>query len=151
MEPGVPIIEYTVGKHALFLNNSLALLAAPFCSSGYDVVLDHVVTNDATITGLAERIDSRPAYPVGVQCDAATVMARLRDRGDRPTGLPAGQIAAVHREPRLYDLTVDSSTSAPDDLADEILAFADRVAPMAFWRIATSARLHSGNTDKTST
>jgi chloramphenicol 3-O phosphotransferase len=135
---GEPWVEYSIGKHALFMNNSLASIAANFCSSGYNVVFDHIITDDATMTGLAERVDPRSAFIIAVKCDQETAKSRERERGDRLVGLVAGQTETVHRGLRHYDLIVDSSHSSPSDLAELILTFVNGSSPTAFSQIATA-------------
>jgi chloramphenicol 3-O phosphotransferase len=135
---GEPFVEYSIGKHALFMNNNLASIAASFCSAGYDVVFDHIITDDATMTGLAKRVDPRSAFIIAVKCDQETAKLRERERGDRLVGLVAGQTETVHRGLRYYDLIVDSSHSSPNDLAELILTFVNGSSPTAFSQIATA-------------
>lgn len=61
-----------------------------------------------------------PTGWVGVRCAPAVAAARERARGDRTTGMAERQADAVHLGID-YDLVVDSTDRAPDELAATVL------------------------------
>lgn len=77
-----------------------------------DVFLDGAVSQQRT----GEHLAGLEVLWVGVQCAPEVAAARERARGDRPTGMAAGQATAVHRGV-VYDLVVDSGTASPDECA----------------------------------
>lgn len=137
---GKPFATYSIGRHAIFLNNNLASTAASLCSAGYDVVLDHIITDDITMIGLAERVDCHSAFLIGVCCDREVAEMREELRGDRSIGLVAGQATSVHSGLRPYDSTVDSSLSSPVELAEAISVFVNGASPTGFSQIMAAHR-----------
>ena len=88
---GEAVVTYSLGRHARFLNSNLANIADDLSAAGYDVIVDHVITDDATMIDFAERVHSRPAFLIGVVCDKdiakkkRTVTRRSKDWiGGRP-------------------------------------------------------------------
>jgi chloramphenicol 3-O phosphotransferase len=78
---------------------------------------------------VADRLGGLPAWVVGVRCPLAEVVRRRRASGDGyealgPDGAPTAAVQRwqdeVHR-PGLYDLEVDTSVLAPEDVAARIL------------------------------
>ena len=135
-----PIVTYSIGPHARFLNSNLAAMADKFSSQGYDVVIDHVIADDATLVDLADQLHERCAFFVGVHCDIHVAAQRERLRGDRMIGLVEGQSQSVHAGLRPYDLVVDSSDTPSDDLADSILWFVECNAPKALKQISVDSQ-----------
>ena len=82
-----------------------------------DVFLDGAVSQQRT----GEHLAGLEVLWVGVQCAPEVAAARERERGDRPTGMAAGQATAVHRGV-VYDLVVDSGTASLDQCAALIAA-----------------------------
>ena len=136
-EDGKRVVKYSVGPHGKFLNAELARLASTLCSAEYDVILDHVITDDETMIALAECTVGHSAYLIAVRCDGRVTEARERSRGDRLIGLAAGQTDSVHDGLRPYDLSVDSSQSAPDELAEAIIRHVEGALPTGLRQIAS--------------
>lgn len=129
---GETIVDYSLGRHARFLNSNLAALADNLSAGGYDVIIDHVITDDETMVDLRERVRNCPAFLIGVVCDKDICEERERSRKDRMIGLAAGQSLKVHSGLRPYDLIVDSTHAAPEVLAETIRRFVDDSLPGAF-------------------
>lgn len=114
-----PITLYKIGVHGRRLNRHLAELAARLSVDGFDVVVDHVITDDETLTQLTATCDPALTFLIGVHCDPETLAHRERSRGDRSTGLALGQLRTVHAGHRPYDFVVNSTTATPAQLAIE--------------------------------
>jgi chloramphenicol 3-O phosphotransferase len=129
---GETVVVYSLGRHARFLNSNLVTMAEGLSAAGYDVIIDHVITDDETMADLAKRVSNRPAFLIGIICEQDIAEERERSRGDRMIGLVAGQAPTVHSGVRPYDLIVDSSHATPEQLAEAIHRFVDASSPKAF-------------------
>jgi len=87
---------------------------------GQQVVLDVALTNPQARRLLVEYLQDSPVYLVGVHCSAPELERRERLRGDRTIGLAASQVDWLHRGMR-YDLQVDTTGKASEELAREVL------------------------------
>lgn len=134
---GETITVYSLGRHARFLNSTLATIASDLCTAGYDVIVDHVITDDETMVDLANRVRTCSAFLVGVICDKYIAEERERSRKDRMIGLVAGQASTVHSGLRPYDLIVDSTHATPDELAQTIRHFVESGSPKAFGQVTS--------------
>jgi chloramphenicol 3-O phosphotransferase len=105
---------------------------AGFAAAGNDVVMDHVLSEPWRLADLLTVLDGFDVFFVGVRCDPAELDRRERERGDRPVGTAAAQLAVVHGHGR-YDLDVDTSVMSARDCALEIKAYVESGArPVAF-------------------
>jgi chloramphenicol 3-O phosphotransferase len=84
---------------------------------GIDLIIDHVVV-DAVIRGQA-RSTLVDAFWVGVTCDVNELIRREIARGDRYLGFASGTSAVAHEE-MIYDLVVDTTSTATEVLANQI-------------------------------
>lgn len=91
---------------------------------GHNLVIDHALTASYHRELLADTIRGHRSLLVAVECPAEVLEQRERSRGDRPAGLAAAQLPAIHRA-LTYDLRIDSSTTRPEEGARAIL---DRIA-----------------------
>ena len=132
------VVTYSLGRHARFLNSNLATMADGLSAAGYDVIVDHVITDDETMIDLAERVSGRSVFLIGVICDKNILEQRERLRGDRLIGLAAGQAQTVHCGHRPYGLVVDSTRATPDELAEAIRRFVDSDPLNAFGRVISN-------------
>ena len=90
--------------------------------AGHDLVLDLVLFERASFAAWCDALHGHPTWLVGVGCDAATLAARERGRGDRLANLALSQLPAVHAHADCYDLEVDTTGATPADLAETIAA-----------------------------
>lgn len=128
-EGDLPLTRYVVGPIGRRMNRQLAALAARLADDGFDVVVDHVVTDDETILELAAVCGPTRTFLVGVMCDETVAADREQQRGDRSLGLARYQSRAVHAGLRPYDLALDTSTADALALANRIWEFVGSSRP----------------------
>lgn len=92
---------------------------AALAQAGLDVIVDHVLLEDAWLEECRRLWAGFDVLVVGVRCPLDVVLERERTRRDRTIGQAEAQFAVVHRG-RTYDLEVDTSTSTPDQAARQI-------------------------------
>lgn len=91
-------------------------------ASGNRLIVDNALTRadwkvefDAAVTGYR-------SFKIGVMCQPEEAKRRERMRGDRAIGTVDYELPLVH-ENMNYDLVVDTTRSATDDIADEVIQF----------------------------
>jgi chloramphenicol 3-O phosphotransferase len=106
---------------------------AALASVGNDVVMDYPLSEPWRLTDLLGVLKGYDVTLVDVTCEAAELVRRERARGDRPEGLAASQDVFRHDD---RDLTVDTTTTSPEDCAAMIAAaLASLSPPSAFERL----------------
>jgi chloramphenicol 3-O phosphotransferase len=110
---------------------------AGMAAAGNQVVMDHVLSAEWRLRDCLDLFVPQDVVFVGVHCPRAELERRERERGDRPPGLAARQLAQVHAH-GLYDIECDTSRADPRRCAARIKDFlADRPTPTAFQRLRT--------------
>jgi chloramphenicol 3-O phosphotransferase len=108
---------------------------AGMAAGGNDIVVDHVLSEPWRLTDCLELFAPFDVVFVGVHCAAAELERRERARGDRPAGLAAQQLSAVHKH-GVYDIECDTTTTSPHDCARQIKdALPHRATHTAFDRL----------------
>jgi chloramphenicol 3-O phosphotransferase len=108
---------------------------AGMAAAGSHVVMDHVLSAEWRLRDCLDLFVPEDVVFVGVHCPRAELERRERERGDRPPGLAARQLAQVHAH-GLYDVECDTSRADPLRCALRIRDFlADRATPTAFQRL----------------
>jgi chloramphenicol 3-O phosphotransferase len=87
----------------------------------HDLVIDNAVTSSSRAALLHEAVAGHDALIVGLTCDAATLEARERQRGDREPGMAVKQARTIHDWLR-YDLMIDTAALSPEEAAGRIVA-----------------------------
>ncbi|HEX8619384.1 MAG TPA: AAA family ATPase [Thermoanaerobaculia bacterium] len=88
---------------------------------GLDLVIDHAVTTRGQAELLLAAVaSSHRTLLVGLECPIDVLNTRELERGDRRVGLAAGQCERIHRWLQ-YDLTIDTSRTAPEEAARRIV------------------------------
>lgn len=87
---------------------------------GHDLVIDHAVISREQAALLLEAIAGHEVLLVGLDCPAAVLRAREQARGDRRAGMAELQQRTIH-DWLAYDLSIDTSTTSPEDAADRIV------------------------------
>jgi chloramphenicol 3-O phosphotransferase len=88
--------------------------------SGTRLILDEVfLDGGVSQERLRRAFAGRRLLWVGVTCDVGVAVQRERDRGDRVVGMVERQSTSVHVGVH-YDLTVDTTSNAPHELARKI-------------------------------
>jgi chloramphenicol 3-O phosphotransferase len=112
IETGVLGRRLVTGMH-----RTVAALAA----AGLDVIVDHVLLEDAWLEECHRLWGAFDVLVVGVRCPLDVVLERERTRRDRTIGQAAAQFAVVHRG-RANDLEVDTSALTRVEAALRIVA-----------------------------
>ncbi|MEU9290017.1 AAA family ATPase [Streptomyces sp. NPDC048275] len=108
---------------------------AGMASGGNNIVVDHVLSEQWRLLDCVALFVPEDVVLVGVHCPMPELERRERERGDRPSGLAARQIAKVHAH-GLYDIECDTSTASPADCAQQIKDFLPhRPTPTAFEKL----------------
>ena len=100
-------------------------MVAGMAEAGNDVVADHVLSEAWRLDDLLTVLTPYDVVFVGVHCDPDELALREARRGDRPAGLAAAQLSAVHGHGG-YDVDVDTSRTpigaCARRIADRVLA-----------------------------
>lgn len=93
---------------------------AGMAAGGNNVVVDHVLSEPWRLLDCLDVFAPFDVVFVGVHCAAAELERRERTRGDRPEGLAAQQLGAVHAH-GLYDIECDTTLTSAHDCARQIM------------------------------
>lgn len=109
-----------IGEHMQSIMHSLHRSVKTFVDSGQNVILDHFVNNSKTAANLTTNLQSIHTLFVEVVCSQEEL---LRREGSRPGRFPgtAETQRALMSDCLDYDLTVDSTSTDPLDLAAQVL------------------------------
>jgi len=108
--------------------------------AGNDLIVEHVVETAGWMRSLVDLLAPFDVFYVGVRCPLPELERRERQRGDRRVGSAREDEARTHGFGE-YDIEVDSTRAAPDQLAADVLtAWHARRAPGAFARMAARPR-----------
>ncbi|MFU7501183.1 MAG: chloramphenicol phosphotransferase CPT family protein [Candidatus Tisiphia sp.] len=95
-------------------------------SRNNNLIIDEVLFEDACLKSYIKSLNGYIVYFVGVFCDLSVMQEREILRCDRAIGLSNDQIDRVHAGSlREYDLTVDTTSKSPFEIAKQILAFVE--------------------------
>jgi len=118
-----PVVRVRAGSIWRQLEASFARAVRLLADDGHDVVLDLVLFDRSCVDAWVRALHDHRTYLIGVHCDLPVLEARELARGDRFPNLARAQQAVVHAHRRLYDLEVDTTSRAPEELAGAIVAF----------------------------
>jgi chloramphenicol 3-O phosphotransferase len=114
---------------------------AAVASAGNNVVVDHLLSEPWRLRECLELFAAADVVFVGVHCSPRELERRERERGDREPGTAVKQAGIVHAH-GVYDLEVDTSSTAPPACAEQIAAYvASGAAPTAFTDLRSSLGL----------
>jgi len=94
--------------------------AAALAETGLNVIVDHVLLEEAWLDDCFQRWAGYDVLVVGVRCPLEVILQRELERQDRTLGQAEAQLAVVHRWADRYDVEVDTSVLTPDDAAARI-------------------------------
>jgi chloramphenicol 3-O phosphotransferase len=95
--------------HCENLRSTLARVA----QTGYDIILDLVLRDEAEFQACLKVLGRRPTYIIGVSAPLRVLEDRERARPDRASGIAREQ-AADPAYKRQYDLMLDTSKTTPE-------------------------------------
>jgi chloramphenicol 3-O phosphotransferase len=114
----VTVIRYgDVGRRML---ESGCRAAAAFARGGDHLVVDEMLLTPDLMPVWSDALAGLRVTLVGVLCPLAVLEKREATRKNE-AGLARGHLRTVHDHGRPYDLTVDTSETAPGELADLVL------------------------------
>ena len=95
---------------------NLRLTLARVAQTGYDIILDLVLRDEAEFQACLKVLGGRATYIIGVSAPLHVLEERERVRQDRASGIAREQAAdPVYK--RKYDLTLDTSKTTPEAAA----------------------------------
>jgi chloramphenicol 3-O phosphotransferase len=101
-----------------FISGMHATVAA-LADAGLNVIVDHVLLEEAWLDDCARLWAGFAVLFVGVRCPLDVVLQRELERKDRTLGQAEAQFAVIHRWGE-YDVEVDTSVLAPVDAVAQI-------------------------------
>lgn len=110
-----------LGPDGLLLMRAAHRAWRSVAETGLDQVVDHVLLDAATRDDALEVLSGPDVFWVGVHCDVVELVRREIARGDRFRGFASGTWAQVH-DGMTYDLVLDTTTSSPQQCAEQVLA-----------------------------
>ncbi len=118
MRPGWSTGDETVSE-GLAMNRALHRAVAVLATSGWDIIVEHVLVNPLYLKDCVEQLTALPVLFVGVRCPLEVLERRERERGDRTIGIARDQIDRVHAH-GVYDMEVDTALHDPAECALQI-------------------------------
>lgn len=81
---------------------------AMFSDLGVNLIVDHVLHDQQTLTDCLKVLASYPVYFVGVHCSVEELERREKIRGDRRIGQAKKQLDFVHQQNEPYHLEINT-------------------------------------------
>ncbi|MEV0675374.1 AAA family ATPase [Actinosynnema sp. NPDC050436] len=126
--PSVVVRYGEVGRRML---KAAQTAASAFAHGGDDLVVDEMLLTPDLLSTWMEALAGLEVLLVSVTCPLA--VAEERERGRRnPNGLARGHYSMVHDHGTAYDMTVDSTTGTPAELAAAVLRRQSGRTPLAW-------------------
>jgi chloramphenicol 3-O phosphotransferase len=94
--------------------------AAALAAAGLNVIVDHVLLEEAWLDECSRRWAGFAVLFVGVRCPLDVILQRELKRQDRTLGQAEAQFAVVHRWADRYDVEVDTSVLTPDEAVAQV-------------------------------
>ena len=102
---------------------------------GYSLIIDEVLFDKNRIIPYFKILSHETVYFFGLKPELDVVVKREQERGDRLSGLAAGLYDEVYNPLFTYDLTIDTGVSSPDEAAEMILEYIQKInSPQGFIR-----------------
>lgn len=118
----------TAGETGHHLMHGMHQAIGTLARSGWNVVADHVMVEEAWLEECVALFTDLPAYLVGIRCPLEVLVERERLRKNRTLGQAAAQFPLVHRH-GVYDLEVDTSVMSVEQCALAIKARVENNEP----------------------
>lgn len=113
-------------------------------AAGNNLIVEHIVETSAWMSRLVRLLADVDVFFVGLHCPLAELERRERQRGDRREGEARVDHAIVHAF-GIYDLELDSTRHADDNVQAVIKAWRERKRPSAFDRMLAIERAGGQN------
>ncbi|WP_066052743.1 chloramphenicol phosphotransferase CPT family protein [Robertmurraya korlensis] len=102
-----------------FFHQSIAM----FSDQGVNLIVDHVLHDEETVTDAYKTLRNYPIYFVGVHCPLEELERREQVRGDRRIGQAKLQLQFVHQQSETYNIEVDTFKYGMEKNAQAIADF----------------------------
>ena len=112
------------------LNRSIAVMS----EEGNNLLVDHVLIDNAWLNQLLDLLGERYVLFVGLHCPLDELERRERTRDARRQGFARQQIGSIHKG-KTYDLELDTSVLSPEECVARVLKFYNQGQPAAFERM----------------
>jgi len=109
------------------LNRSVAVMA----EEGNNLIVDHVLIDNAWLEQLLELLRERYVLFVGLHCPLEELERRESERDARRQGFARQQFENIHAG-KIYDLKLDTSVLRAEECVERVLDFYNRNEPQAF-------------------
>jgi chloramphenicol 3-O phosphotransferase len=119
----VQTVEVHTGPYALRVLQTGVRVVRTLADDWSNVLVDEVLYGDDLLKLYTQVLQKHSVYFIGIYCDSEEIERRERSRGDRLAGLARSHTHLVHGPTRHYDLTVDTTTTPPEQCAKIILQF----------------------------
>jgi chloramphenicol 3-O phosphotransferase len=115
---------------------------AGLAAEGNDLIVDHVVIDEAWLQQLVELLGNYTVYFVGVDCSLDELERREKTRDMRRQGFARQQSAQIHQG-KIYDLVVNTEVLDRDECVNRVIQFYENVRPTAFARMREEHAVHT--------
>jgi chloramphenicol 3-O phosphotransferase len=109
------------------LNRSIAVMT----EEGNNLIVDHVLIDNAWLEQLIELLSERYVLFVGLDCPLEELEHRESKRDARRQGFARQQFENIHTD-KIYDLKLDTSVLSAEECVERVLEFYNGSQPRAF-------------------
>jgi chloramphenicol 3-O phosphotransferase len=115
------------------LNRSVAVMS----EEGNNLIVDHVLVDNAWLNQLLELLREQYVLFVGLHCSLDELERRELGRDARRQGFARQQFESIHQG-KLYDLELDTAVLSPEECVRRVLEFYKGKPPAAFQKMRAS-------------
>ena len=116
------------------LNRSVAVMT----EEGNNLIVDHVLIDNAWLEQLLELLRERYVLFVGLDCPLEELERREQERDARRQGFARQQFDNIHTN-KIYDLKLDTSVLSAEECVERVLEFYNSNQPQAFEKMRVSS------------
>ena len=117
------------------LNRSIAVMS----EEGNNLIVDHVLIDNAWLNQCLELLRERYVLFVGLHCTLDELERRERERDARRQGFARQQTENIHKG-KIYDLELDTSVLSPEECVARALELYNNKQPMAFQKMRDAVK-----------
>ena len=132
---GTPYTEIRFGDVGQATVLGMHRACAAVADAGNNLIIDDVICERAFLDDYVGVLPHDRTFFVGVQCQESELARREAQRPGRFPGTATGMMVSCHRH-GIYDLTVDTTVTNPDDCARQIARHISEARPIAFKQLA---------------
>lgn len=119
---GAPVTEIHLGDFGESVMAGMRRSVAGLAANGVPVIVDDLLFKRSYLEDYAALLDPLTSWFVGVHCDLDVVNERELARVGRFPGTATAHYELVHSHGEVYDVEVDSSTTPPRAMAEQVIA-----------------------------